>query len=206
MPSASAISMAAVTIRSSVSARDWWISAHVLSGSVAPLAGALQVRPWSRQTRPALHRRAGRVYVFGGALPAAATALLLAIHSPFGPIAMSGSVILAILWFGTTPAGWRAARRRRPREHRRWMIRSYVLSTSIISNRIWGALIAISVLPGLPPAISEDPVPTGWFIGGMTTWLGWTVPPLIAEWWLERTPRRRPDPPVPAALSPATGT
>ncbi|MDR7274849.1 DUF2306 domain-containing protein [Catenuloplanes atrovinosus] len=199
--------------RSRVPANDalpgqfWWVAGHVLFGSVALFAGALQVWPWLRRSRPALHRRAGRVYVFGGALPAAVTGLVLAIFTPFGPIAMSSSVILALLWFGTTLAGWRAGRQRRLREHRRWMIRSYVLSASIISNRIWGVLVAVFVLPGMPPAITEDPVLIGWFLAGMTTWLGWTVPLLIAEWWLERAPRRPARAPAASApaLTPATG-
>jgi hypothetical protein len=170
----------------------WWLVAHVLFGSVALLGGALQVWPWLRQARPVLHRRIGTVYVFGGALPAASTALVLAVFTPFGPVAGSSSVILALIWFGTTLAGWRAGRQRRFREHRRWMVRSFVLSASIISNRLWGVVIAVFVLPGLPPKIAEDPQLTMWTIAGLTTWLGWTIPLLIAEAWLERPPRRTP--------------
>jgi hypothetical protein len=170
----------------------WWLVAHVLFGSVALLGGALQVWPWLRLARPALHRRIGRVYVFGGALPAAATGLVLAVFTPFGPIAGASSVLLALIWFGATLAGWRAGRQRRFREHRRWMIRSFVLSASIISNRLWGVVIGVFMLPGLPPKIAEDPELTIWIIAGLTTWLGWTIPLLIAEVWLERSAHRTP--------------
>jgi hypothetical protein len=59
--------------------------AHVLFGSVALLTACLQIWPWFRTRHPVAHRRIGRVYIFGGVLPAGCMALPIAALSPFGP-------------------------------------------------------------------------------------------------------------------------
>jgi hypothetical protein len=66
------------------------IVAHVLFGSIAVLTAPFQLWPWLRRRYRALHRLLGRVYIFGGALPAATVALII------------------------TPGVGRPARRRRP--------------------------------------------------------------------------------------------
>lgn len=43
--------------------------AHILFGSVALVAACLQIWPWLRRTRPAVHRWSGRAYLFGGVFP-----------------------------------------------------------------------------------------------------------------------------------------
>lgn len=44
---------------------------HIIFGSVALLAGCMQVWPWFRRRHPVAHRMIGRVYVFGGCCPQA---------------------------------------------------------------------------------------------------------------------------------------
>ncbi len=44
--------------------------AHVLFASVAMAAACLQIWPWLRRAHPRVHRLVGRVYLFGGVLPA----------------------------------------------------------------------------------------------------------------------------------------
>ena len=65
------------------------------------------------------------------------------------------------------------------------MIRSFVLTVSIITNRIWGVVAFLLFADRVPEA--DLPVT----IGGISTWAGWTVPLLVSQWWLERKPRRR---------------
>jgi hypothetical protein len=77
-------------------AHYWTLVPHVLFGSIALATAVLQIWPWLRRTHPAWHRRAGRLYVFGGVLPAGLTALVVG-------------------FVRTTAAGWSAASPSPPR-------------------------------------------------------------------------------------------
>jgi uncharacterized membrane protein len=165
---------------------------HVVFGSVALLTACLQVWPWLRQTRPALHRLVGRVYVFAGVLPAGVLGLAIGARSPFGPIARVSNVFLASLWLIFTITGYRMARQHRFDEHRRWMIRSFALTASIITNRFWGVIAYLILSPQLGSLFEGSERMLSWTVAGLATWLGWVVTLLAAEWWLERdaVPRR----------------
>ena len=171
-------------------AHYWLLVPHVLFGSVALTGAVLQIWPWFRRRFPVAHRRVGRVYVFAGVLPAGLAALTVGAFTPYGPVTRASDVLLALLWLGVTLRGWRMARQRRFGEHRRWMIRSFALTASIISNRIWAAVFYLALSPQLDTTFHGDAGLMTWLISAGAAWLGWTVPLLIAEWWLERSPRR----------------
>ncbi|MFI9010498.1 DUF2306 domain-containing protein [Actinosynnema sp. NPDC053489] len=160
--------------------------AHVVFGSVAILTCVVQVWPWFRQRYPVAHRRVGRVYVFAGVLPAGATALAIGAVSPFGPLNQVGNVLMGALWLAFTVTGYRMARRRRYVDHRRWMIRSFALTASIMSNRVWAVVATIALTPRLDTTFGGSPVALSQAVSGLAAWLGWVVPLLVAEWWLER--------------------
>jgi uncharacterized membrane protein len=160
--------------------------AHVIFGSVALLTACLQVWPWLRQRHPTVHRITGRVYVFAGVLPAGILGLTIGAFSPFGPLARVSNVLLASLWLVFTLTGYRMARQRRYVEHRRWMLRSFALTASIITNRLWAAIGFLVLSPQLNTLFAGSEKMLMWTIAGLATWLGWVVPLLIAEWWLER--------------------
>ena len=165
--------------------------AHVLFGAVAILTCVVQVWPWFRQRYPAVHRVVGRVYVFGGVLPAGVTALAIGVVSPFGPLNQVGNVLMASLWLAFTITGFRMARQRRFVDHRRWMIRSFALTASIMSNRIWAVVGAITLSPQLDTTFGGSEVALLQAISGLAAWMGFIVPLLIAEWWLERGDARK---------------
>lgn len=148
--------------------------AHVFGGSVALVTCGFQVWPWFRSRFPLWHRRFGRTYVVA-VVVGGLSGLFVGATTPFGAVAGTSNVLLALLWLTTAVAGYRMARQRRFGDHRRWMIRSFALTVSIISNRIW-AVVVFLALPGAAPET----------IAGLATWLGWTVPLLISQWWLDR--------------------
>ncbi|WP_083880902.1 DUF2306 domain-containing protein [Nocardia araoensis] len=167
---------------------------HVVCGSVAILTCGFQIWPAFRRKRPAAHRLLGRGYIFAGVLPAGLAGLFVGATSPFGPVARVSNVMLAALWLVTTVAGWRMARQRRFAEHRRWMIRSFALTLSIILNRVLGAVLLIILEPRAETTFHGDETLLVQTIAGIGTWLGWTLSLLCAEWWLERglrTPETR---------------
>jgi hypothetical protein len=176
--------------------------AHVIFASIAMLTCGFQVWPRFRRRHPAAHRIMGRVYVLGGVLPAGILGFIIGAISPFGPVIRVSNVLLATLWLAVTIAGFRMARRRRFVEHRRWMIRSFALTMSIITNRVWAVVWTIVLMPQLSTTFEGSEALMAQTIAGLAGWLGWVVPLLIAEWWLERDVIRRAPAPSKAALAP----
>ncbi|ADD41278.1 DUF2306 domain-containing protein [Stackebrandtia nassauensis] len=171
---------------------DWFppyyalLVTHVVFAAVAMVTCCMQIWPWLRARKPKWHRISGRVYVFVGVLPAGLSALVIGAITPFGPVAAASSLIMAPLWLVFTFTGYRMARQRRFVEHRRWMIRSFALTMSIVLNRFLGAAATITLLRYKDSDFHGDDKIVTYLAAGMTTWLGWTICLLIAEWWLER--------------------
>lgn len=162
------------------------LSLHVVFGSIAMITCCLQIWPWFRARHPVAHRRIGRVYVFAGCLPSGLLGLTVGIATPWGPVTSVSNVMLALLWLGCAFAGWRMARQRRFVDHRRWMVRSFALTMSIVTNRLWGAVSVIVLSPYIDTFFQGDEQVMAQSIAALSTWLGWTLPLLLAEWWLER--------------------
>jgi uncharacterized membrane protein len=160
---------------------------HVMLGSVAMVCAVGQMSPWLRRRRPGLHRRVGRVYVCA-AIPAALSALVIGVMTPFGPILAVSNVVLATLWLWLTIAGWRAGRQRRFAVHRRQMLRSGVLALSTITNRIWTPILFVALEPLRDSVFHGDDERFLWLVAGLGAWLGWTVPMLALQCWLMRRP------------------
>ncbi|MFC6083944.1 DUF2306 domain-containing protein [Sphaerisporangium aureirubrum] len=160
--------------------------AHVVFASIAMLTCFMQVWPWFRQRYQVAHRYIGRVYVFGGVLPAGLAGLVVGAGTPYGPAMAASNVMLALLWLTCTVAGYRMARQRRYVDHRRWMLRSFALTFSIITNRVWSVILFLALSPQLETTFKGDETMFTWAIASTGGWLGWTVPLLIVEWWLER--------------------
>jgi hypothetical protein len=160
--------------------------AHVLFGAVAMLTCCVQVWPWFRRRYPAAHRRIGRVYVFGGVVPAGVIGLVIGALGPFGPTLRVSNVLLASLWLAITITGFRMGRQRRLVEHRRWMIRSFALTLSVITNRVWAVIGILVFLPQLSTTFGGSEAMMVQTIAGLTGWLGWVTTLLVTEWWLER--------------------
>jgi uncharacterized membrane protein len=160
--------------------------AHVMLATVAMTTALPQIWPWLRRRHRALHRRIGTVYVWT-AVAAGVCGLVIGAATPFGPILLLSNLTMAPLWLCFTIAGYRAGRQRRFADHRRHMIRSVTLTFSIISNRIWTAIFALSLEPLRESVFHGSDVAFLWVAAGLSGWLGWTIPLAIAQWLLNRT-------------------
>ncbi|MBB4688111.1 DUF2306 domain-containing protein [Amycolatopsis jiangsuensis] len=168
----------------------WFLVGHVVFGSIAMITATVQIWPWVRRKFPVLHRWSGRAYVFGGVLPSGALALTVGSISPFGPTARASDVLLSVLWIGATFAGYRAARERRFGDHRRWMIRSFALTFSIILNRVISPIAAMILEPQVATTFGGSELALTQSIGSISSWVSWTVALVAAQLWLDRKPRR----------------
>jgi uncharacterized membrane protein YozB (DUF420 family) len=160
---------------------------HIFLGSVVLLAACLQVWPWLRKNHPRVHRTSGRIYV-AAALPASVCVMVVAPMTVNGTNAQVANTILAVLWFGTTLAGFRAVRQGRYLDHRRWMLRSFALSFSIIANRLWLVALFAVFVPEIFTGAEVDTADLQQAVG-VSTWISWVVNLLVVQWWLDRHPR-----------------
>lgn len=161
--------------------------AHVLLASVAMVCAVAQIWPGLRRRHPGLHRRTGRVYVFT-AIPAAVSAMVIGAATPFGPVLAVSNVALGALWLWFTVDGFIAGRRRRFGVHRRQMLRSVTLALSIITNRIWTPVLFVAFEPLRDIVFRGNDEHYLWTVAGLGAWLGWTVPMMVLQLWLNRRP------------------
>jgi uncharacterized membrane protein len=143
---------------------------HIAGGMGALLAGPWQFSNRLRARALNLHRWLGRIYLLSVALGSMA-GLVMATVSKEGMPTHLGFGVLAVLWFLTGIAAYRAIRSGNVEAHRQWMIRNFALSLAAVTLRI------------------ELPIMFGilhWtfslsFI--IVSWLCW-VPNLVAAEWL----------------------
>lgn len=112
--------------------------------------------------------------------------MVIGAATPFGPFLAVGNVLLASLWLWFTINGYLAVRQRRFAEHRRHMARSATLALSIITNRIWTPLLFIALHPLQDSVFDGSGEHYLWFVAGLGAWLGWTIPLLAVQLWLNR--------------------
>jgi hypothetical protein len=132
-----------------------------------------------------LHRRVGRIYVFGGVLPASVAGLAIGSVSPFGPVLRVSNVLLAVLWLTATLIAFRLGRQRRLAEHRRWMIRSVVLTMSVITNRVWAVIWFLLLSPHISTMFGGSEAWMVQTIAGLSGWMGWVIPLVVTDWFFD---------------------
>ncbi|HKN44228.1 MAG TPA: DUF2306 domain-containing protein [Propionibacteriaceae bacterium] len=102
---------------------------HALTGSVALVCAALQLRLASRllSSRPRVHRAIGRTYVLATWITSAGGMITVA----FFDVSWPGNVVFAvwaISWSTATAVALQRVRAGRYGEHREWMLRSFALA------------------------------------------------------------------------------
>lgn len=122
------------------SLRKPWLAIHVAGAVTALLVGPLQFLPGLRRRAPALHVWIGRSYIFA-CLIGGVAALFLAAGASTGPVSTAGFGLLGVLWIFSTTRGWWLAAHRRVVAHRDWMIRSFALTLSAVTLRLYLAVV-----------------------------------------------------------------
>lgn len=109
---------------------------HILGGMLCLFAALPQLSGKIAARFPSLHRISGRIYGASVLFLVCPTGFHLALY------AKGGFLTLAFAAFYTTLAGWRAVLppQRDMRAHRMWMIRSFALTASAVTFRIYHTL------------------------------------------------------------------
>lgn len=110
---------------------------HTLSGSIALLAGPFQFSTRFRQRHLQIHRVLGRFYV-ASVFVGSFTGIALATGRPGLP----GTTMQAVAWMVCTTAAFITARNRQIATHRQWMARSYAVTFTFVSSRVFNLVPA----------------------------------------------------------------
>ncbi len=124
---------------------DPWIAVHAAGAATALLLGPWQFLRGLRARWPSVHRWIGRLYAAGCASGGLA-ALVLATGLTTGPVAGAGFATLGLAWLATTGLAIREALARRIASHRRWMIRSFALTLSAVTLRLYLPLSGVLII------------------------------------------------------------
>jgi uncharacterized membrane protein YozB (DUF420 family) len=177
-------------------AYQWAFYAHIVSGPVSLILGLILISESFRKRFPMWHRSIGKMQAGVVLLMLAPSGLWMAPYAQTGTVAGIGFALLAIATGACVLLGWRSAVKRRFAEHRRWMLRYFLLLCSAVIVRIIGGLATVAT------------VGDSW-IYPLTAWASWLVPLSMFELTdaFRRRYRRvdtrgeRRSAPAPAALS-----
>ena len=120
--------------------RRGWLLVHIAGGALALLAGPIQLWLGIADRRIDLHRKLGLVYIAGVAI-AASGAFWLAAHPSFGWVYGAGLGSMAAAQVVTTLLAFVAIKRNLLDQHKEWMIRSYVVTFSFVTYRLFSVLL-----------------------------------------------------------------
>src|SRR5882724_2925884 len=142
----------------------WRISfyTHVFTSCLVLIAGFTQFNPWLLARRPGVHRFMGWIYLVIVTVVSGPAAFFMALYANGGWAARMSFTFLAVLWIGCTIYAGYAAVRRRFFLHGAFMIRSYALTLSAITLRLYTYLLDLTTLNISPREI---------YI--LTAWLSW---------------------------------
>ena len=115
---------------------------HIAGGLLCLFAALPQLSGKLVARFPSIHRRAGKIYAASVLFLVCPTGFHLALFAKGGFFGKLGFLTLAFAAFYTTLAGWRAVMppQRDMAAHRVWMIRSFALTASAVTFRIYHTL------------------------------------------------------------------
>ncbi len=143
---------------------------HVFSSFFALAVGFTQFSKAFLRRYPHLHRFIGKVYVIDILCFSGISGLIMAFFAQGGFATKLAFVILAVLWLFTTTKIWTTAQQRNFIAHQHWVIRSYALTLSAVTLRLWKVFLT-AYLHWRPLDAYET-----------VAWLGFVPNILIAEW------------------------
>lgn len=177
-----ALGKATLTDHERMAAHPVPVVIHIVASLTFFVVGAFQFSPGLRRTRPAWHRRAGRVLAPLG-LVTALSGLWMAMFFPpgkdDGPVLVGIRIVVASAMVAFIVAGLLAIRRRDFAAHGRWMTRGYALG--IAAGTQLFTMMPYALIEGL-----QNPSGRALLMGA-----AWALNLAVAEWVLRRRVHRR---------------
>ena len=152
---------------------DWWrfsFYVHVFSSPFVIISGLLQFNRYFIHRKVKVHRISGIIYVLFVTFISGPSALLMGLYANGGYVTQISFVVLSVLWIGTTIIAYVYARQHSYRQHANWMIRSYALTLSAITLRIYAYFMDVWNIPLSPMATYT-----------LVSYLSWMLNVIVAE-------------------------
>ncbi len=141
---------------------------HLASGPVSLSLGLLLISDKFRLRFPAWHRLLGRIQVICVLFLVVPSGMWMALYAMSGAVAAFGFASLAVATGACVALGWRSAIQRRFIDHRRWMLRCFVLLCSAVVIRMIGGLATVTNFDAA-------------WLYPLSAWTCWVVPLLVFE-------------------------
>jgi len=161
---------------------DYWrrsFYVHVFTSIFVLIAGLTQFNTYLQKRRKRIHRFMGYLYVLLVVFVTGPAAFMMGWHANGGLPARTSFTLLAFLWVVFTVFAWRYATKKRFLQHRAFMIRSYALTLSAITLRIYTFSFAYFNVHARPVEIYIT-----------TAWLSWVPNLIIAEMIISYTRKK----------------
>jgi uncharacterized membrane protein len=142
---------------------------HVYTSMFALLAAFTQFSDYFLKKHPKIHRRAGYLYIITVVFLSGPSGLIMAYHANGGWSSQLAFCLLAILWIYFTAMAFIKIKNKDILAHKKYMYRSFALTLSAITLRLWKYVLVAIFLP--------KPMDLYRWVA----WLGWVVNLIIAE-------------------------
>jgi hypothetical protein len=136
---------------------------HVISGMLVILIGPFQFLKKLRTRHLSLHRKIGKIYVFGILFIGAPTGLIMAFYAEGGVWSTISFIAMSALWFYTTLMAIITIAKKDIVAHQKWMYRSYALSFAAVTLRLLVPLMSYYTELGYDSIVIS------------TAWLSWII-------------------------------
>ncbi|QQQ27051.1 DUF2306 domain-containing protein [Chryseobacterium indoltheticum] len=151
----------------------WFFYTHVYTSIFVLLAGFLAILRKDFRLKN-FHRNAGKIYIFLILLFAAPSGIYMGIFANGGFLSKISFIILGSLWWFFTFKAYQLARQKKYKEHKQWMWRSFALTISALTLRIWKVIIVYLFHPN-PMDVYQ-----------IIAWLGWVPNILLIEYLITK--------------------
>lgn len=145
---------------------------HVGTSIFALLAGFTQFNSRILANKTHLHRAIGAIYVATIILFAAPSGFFIGCFANGGFYSKLSFIILAVLWFWFTLKAFIAIKNKNVTEHQKFMYRSFALTLSAITLRLWKVILVYLFKPA-PMDVYQ-----------IIAWLGWIPNIILIELYL----------------------
>jgi len=120
------------------------------------------------------HKNLGKLYIFLILVLAAPSGIYMGIFANGGILSKISFVILGCLWWFSTYKAYQLARQKKFPQHKQWMWRSFALTLSAITLRMWKVIIVYLFHPN-PMDVYQ-----------IIAWLGWIPNLLVVEYLITK--------------------
>lgn len=121
-----------------------------------------------------LHKNLGKLYILLILVLAAPSGIYMGVFANGGILSKISFVILGCLWWFSTYKAYQLARQKNFLQHKQWMWRSFALTLSAITLRMWKVIIVYLFHPN-PMDVYQ-----------IIAWLGWVPNILIIEYLITK--------------------